>query len=221
MKSPVTQQRTPVIPTEFIEACKAEHDSFCPRQVLGLRIGMAGPRALGLDAPRDDKRLLTLVETDGCFVDGVIIATGCTVGHHTLRVVDYGKVAATFIDVETGDAVRIWPRSDSRKAALAYASPDAESNWHAQLEGYQVMPDDELLHVQPVELTFSLEKLLGRAGDRMVCEACGEEILNQRGVVRDGRVLCRGCADGSYFALPGDDTPDEISPLSGPLLGDI
>lgn len=215
--SPATNQHTPLIPAAFIAACKADHDSFCPRQVLGLRIGMAGPEALGLDAPRHDKRMLVLAETDGCFVDGVIVASGCTVGHRTLRVVDYGKVAATFIDTETGRAVRVWPRDDAREAALAVIGPEAESDWHAQLDGYQVMPEAALLNVQPVALTFSLAELLGRPGDRMVCEACGEEILNQRGVVRDGRTLCRGCAGSSYYTLPTEDA----SSAGGLLLGDI
>ncbi len=186
----------PVLLTE----CAAQHHRLCPRQVLGLRMGLFGAKTLGLEVPRLDKRLLVIAETDGCMLDGIIVATGCSVGRRTLRVVDYGKVAATFVDVETEAAVRVSPRSKARQRALDYA-PQAESRWHAQLQGYQIMPDDELLHLQEVKLTFSLRALIGQDGTRVTCDACGEEIINQREIVAGDRVLCRSCAGQSYYAI--------------------
>src|SRR5690606_8407786 len=100
------------------EACSAsarEHQRLCPRQVLGVRMGLAAGPAVGLDVPRADKRLLLLAETDGCFVDGVGAATNCTVGHRTLRIVDYGRVAITAVDTASGQAVRISPRPGVRE----------------------------------------------------------------------------------------------------------
>ncbi len=126
------------------------------------------------------------------------MATGCTVGHCTLRVIDFGKVAATFVDAQTGCAIRIVPRPGIREAALLYA-PEANGRWQAQLTGYQIMPDDELLTVQPVRLTLSLEALLSKPGYKANCEVCGEEIINEREVVRDGKVLCKACAGQSYY----------------------
>ena len=102
----------------FIEASALQHRHVCPRQVLGVRIGLAGAAGLGLEAPRKDKRLLVIVESDGCFVDGVSATTGCTVGHRTLRVEDYGKVAATFVDVSSERALRVAPRGDVPPARL-------------------------------------------------------------------------------------------------------
>jgi formylmethanofuran dehydrogenase subunit E len=84
----------------ILEISAAQHRHLCPRQVLGARLGLAGAAALGLEAPRRDKRLLMIVETDGCFADGVAAATGCAMGHRTLRLADYGKSAATFVDVK-------------------------------------------------------------------------------------------------------------------------
>jgi formylmethanofuran dehydrogenase subunit E len=205
----------------LVEACAANHTRLCPRQVLGVRIGLLGAKSLGLAAPgsnkrllavpssnkrllavpSSNKRLLAIVETDGCFADGVAVATGCSVGRRTMRVVDYGKVAATFVDVETGRAIRIAPRNGIRERAWAYAPGEPESRWHAQLAGYQAMPDTELLAAQPVELNPTLEALLGQAGDRAVCASCGEEIINQREVIEAGRVLCRACAGESYYRL--------------------
>jgi formylmethanofuran dehydrogenase subunit E len=101
--------------TPLLEKSIQDHDHLCPRQILGVRIGLAGMKALGFEAPPTKKQLLVISETDGCFVDGVIAATDCTVGHRTLRVEDYGKVAVTFVDTKSGRAVRVAPRLDIRE----------------------------------------------------------------------------------------------------------
>jgi formylmethanofuran dehydrogenase subunit E len=182
----------------LLQQSAALHAHLCPRQVLGVRMGLLGGRLLGLDVPQTGKRLLAFVETDGCAADGVAVATGCTVGHRTLRVIDFGKVAVTLVDTETERAVRITPSPRSRTRALDYA-PDARSRWHAQLAAYQIMPDDELLIARPVVLRVSLEALLSKPGRRVTCEACGEEIINEREVVHEGTVLCRACAGERYY----------------------
>ena len=185
--------------TRLLEVSSARHTHLCPRQVLGARIGLAGASALGLDLPRRDKRLLVILETDGCFADGIEAATGCTVGHRTLRIEDYGKIAATFVDVETERTLRIAPQPDLRQRAFAYA--DGESrHYFAQLQAYQSMPDDELLTIQPIILTTPVQEIVSRAGVRVNCDACGEEIINEREVLLHGRVLCRACGWGSYYA---------------------
>lgn len=183
---------------QLLEQSAARHSHLCPRQVLGVRMGLLAGKALGLEIPRSDKRLLTFVETDGCAADGVSAGSGCTVGGRTLRVVDFGKVAATFVDVKRDQAVRITPRDGIRQAARELV-PETESRWQAQLEGYQRMPDTDLLTVQAVRLTVSLEELLSKPGLRVTCEACGEEIINEREVIVEGSVLCRACAGQSYY----------------------
>ncbi|RMF82177.1 MAG: formylmethanofuran dehydrogenase [Chloroflexi bacterium] len=188
--------------TDLLEVSAAQHKHLCPRQVLGVRMGMLAGDVLGINLPQSDKRLLAFVETDGCFADGISAATGCYLGRRTLRLFDYGKVAATFIDTLTREAIRITPRADIRQRARHYAQ-DARSRWHAQLAGYQVMPDDELLDIQYVTLNVSLEQLISRPGRRVACDSCGEEIINEREVCADGRVLCRPCAGDSYYAING------------------
>lgn len=182
----------------MLEKSACNHDHLCPRQVLGVRIGLAGAQAIGLEIPREDKRLLVILETDGCFADGVQAATGCTIGHRTLRVEDYGKIAATFLDVKTDRAFRVAPRLDVRQRAYEYA-PHEKRHYFAQLAAYQAMPDAELLSIQEVTLTTPVETLVSRAGVRVNCELCGEEIINERDVVQDGVVLCRACAEGAYY----------------------
>jgi len=174
------------------------HRHLCPRQVLGARMGLAGAAALGLAIPQRDKRLLGLVETDGCFASGVEAATGCSMHHRTLRLVDYGKVAVTFVDVRTGTAVRLAPQPDVREKALAYA-PEETKHYFAQLVGYQRMPDAELLTIQPVRLTTPVETIISRAVVRVNCAACGEEIINEREVRRDGQTYCQSCAATPYY----------------------
>jgi formylmethanofuran dehydrogenase subunit E len=185
---------------ELLAASAALHHHLCPRQVLGVRMGLAGGRWLELAMPQIDKRMLVVVETDGCVIDGLAIATGCRVGRRTMRVLDFGKVAATFVDTQTGRAVRIAPQPTARQQAKDYA-PEAKGRWEAYLLGYQRMPEEELLQLQPVSLTLSLEKLLSKEGYRVQCEGCGEEISNEREVVQNGQTLCRTCAGESYFTL--------------------
>lgn len=191
---------------ELLRASAALHQHLCPRQVLGVRMGLLGGDGLGLEVPRVDKRLLTLVETDGCAADGLAVATGCRVGWRTLRVIDFGKVAATFVDTYTQRAVRVMPRAGVRERAWAYA-PEATSRWQAQLLGYQRMPESELLVVQEVRLVFSLEKLLSKDGYRVNCQICGEEIINEREVLRDGLTVCRACAGQRYYWPMGEEAP--------------
>ena len=181
------------------------HRHLCPRQVLGVRMGLYGLRLLGfVDTtyqPRfenKDKQLLTIVETDGCGADGVAVATSCYVGRRTLRVVDYGKVAATFIDTQTSFCWRISPHPQARTIAQQYV-PHAESHWHAYLEAYQRLPDTTLLIGTKVALTQSIETILSRPNARVQCAICCEEVMNEREVLVNGRALCRSCAGERYY----------------------
>lgn len=190
--------------THLLEKSMQDHDHLCPRQILGVRIGLAGMHALGFNIPPTKKRLLVISETDGCFVDGVTAATDCTVGHRTLRVEDYGKVAATFVDTKTGRAVRVVPVLDIRQKVYVYA-PDEPRHYYAQMQAYQVMPDEEMSAVQEVILTTPIEQIVSRPGIRINCDACGEEIMNERETLCNGLTLCRACANGGYYQpLPQD-----------------
>lgn len=192
--APPRLERLPAL----LEQSAALHRHLCPRQVLGARIGLKAGEWLGLDFPRSDKRVLVFVETDGCFADGVSVASGCWLGRRTLRLVDHGKVAATFVDTKTGRAVRIAPRPDLR-ARVREGRPDGQKRWDAYMAAYQTWPDEALLTVQPVRLTLDLAALISVAGVRAVCDRCGEEIINGREVTSPGETLCRDCAGERYW----------------------
>ena len=185
--------------TELLEQTIAMHHHLCPRQVLGVRMGMLAAKLLDLELPQTDKRLFTFVETDGCFADGLAVATGCTLGHRTLRLMDYGKVAATFVDTQTNKAIRIYPHPASREAAANW-HPEAASHWQAMLEAYQVLPIETLFCWDPVELTLDLTALISKHGPRVNCAICGEEILNERELMIDGQFVCRSCSGDSYYS---------------------
>lgn len=184
--------------TTLLEQSGALHRHICPRQVLGARMGLLAGKLLGLELPRQDKRLLVLLETDGCFADGVSVATGCWLGRRTMRLFDYGKVAATFVDTKTEQAMRIVPHPKAR--ARAKALLPFVSKWQAYLEGYQLLPDEELLVTQTVRLEFSLPDLISHAEAKAICDTCGEEIINGRELVQEGQTLCLACAGKAHYS---------------------
>ena len=185
---------------DLLKASAIHHHKICPRQVLGVRIGLLAGCLLELPLPQPEKRLLAIAETDGCFVDGISVVTGCYVGRRTLRIEDYGKTAVAFIDTLTEQAIRIVPNNNVRELAWEYA-PSARNKWEAQLIGYRHIPDELLFHWQQVELMNPVKQIIGQAGKRVSCEICGEEIINQREVMHEGIILCKSCAGGSYFSF--------------------
>jgi formylmethanofuran dehydrogenase subunit E len=184
---------------EMLEASARDHDHLCPRQILGARLGQAGLGALGFEQPPPGKRLLIIAETDGCFLDGLSAATGCTPGHRTLRIEDYGKTAAVFVDTLNRRTLRIAPRLDLRARADAYA-PDEPRRYFAQMRAYRGMPLEELFTTESVRLCTSIEAIVSRPRVRVPCAVCGEEIMNERTVWRNGIEVCRACAHGGYYA---------------------
>jgi len=195
---------------DCLRASAAHHHQLCPRQVLGARMGLLAVRLFQLELPRRDKQLLVIFETDGCGVDGVMAATGCTPGHRTLRIEDYGKLAGTFVDTHTGKAVRLVPHPRARVRAATLAT-EARTRWQAQLLGYQRLRDEELFLVQPVALNVPVECVISRPDARARCECCGEEILNERQVRFGDSTVCRACAGEAYYrVLPGESAGREL-----------
>jgi len=203
----------------LLDKSARDHSHLCPRQILGVRMGLYGMKSLGFDEPPAKKRLLVIVESDGCFADGIGAATNCTVGHRTLRIEDYGKTAATFVDVETSHSLRLAPVLNIRD--LAGASVSEEScRYFAQMQAYQTMSDDEMFTVSEVRLLSSIESIVSRPGLRVNCDLCGEEITNEREVQQNGLVLCRACSGNTYYQAAGK-TPILSMRLDGKSLGRV
>lgn len=200
---------------ELLVESVAFHGHLCPGQVLGVRMALLGCRGVGVEEPRGSKQLVAYVEIDRCATDAIQSVTGCKLGRRTLKYVDYGKMAATFLNTETGRALRVVARDDSRERAWAYA-PTSSARQEAQLQAYMRMPDEELFVVSPVRLQIPEEDMPGHPVGRVECDSCGEGINDRREVALNGRTLCRACAHGGYYQaaaleLPGIGMPQRAT----------
>lgn len=178
------------------------HGHLCPGQVLGVRMSMFGLSRIGIKDPKgkDRKGLMVFVEMDRCATDAVQSVTGCSLGHRTMKFMDYGKMAATYVNLKTGRAVRVIAKEEAREKAKEYF-PDIQDKYKAQLEAYKIMPDEEIFEVMDVRVTIKPEDMPGRPLRRVKCEGCGEYVQDMREVYRDEKALCKPCADGGYYTI--------------------
>ena len=184
----------------LLEESQVRHSRLCPRQVLGVRIGLAGLKLLDIDPgiQRREKTLIVISETDGCFVDGVEVTARVSVGHRSLRIEHYGKIAATFVDVSNGRAVRLRPVMGARELAVSYCREEERGSL-AQLKAYQTIPDDQLLRAEWITLNQDIQQIVGSPGQRAYCIRCGEEVINGREVSDSGLPTCLACAGHAYY----------------------
>lgn len=188
---------------EYLELAAQNHGHMCPGQVLGVRMAMLGLKELGMEDPiAHRKHLITYVEIDRCATDAVSLVTGCRLGKRSLKFMDYGKVAATFVDLETRKAVRVVARDDSRAKAKAMF-PELADPHRQQLEAYKKMDDAELFTLHRVRVNIKDEDLPGRPRRRVACEQCGEGINDGRERIVASRVLCRHCSGECYYEKEG------------------
>jgi formylmethanofuran dehydrogenase subunit E len=185
---------------EFLADAEQAHGHLCAGQVLGVRMAMLGLEKLGIEDPRgkDRKRLVTFVEIDRCATDAVAVVTGCRLGKRALKFRDWGKVAATFIDVASGRAVRIAAKESSKERARQ-AHPELADKNQQQMLAYRELATDDLFDVRWVKVALPPEEFPGYKGERIVCQQCGEGINFRREVQREGKTLCRSCAGESYY----------------------
>jgi len=182
------------------------HGHLCPGQVLGVRMSILGLKAVEIEDPRgrDSKNLLVFVELDRCATDAIQSVTGCSLGHRTMKFMDYGKLAATFLNLKTGRAVRVIAKEELRQMAEEHF-PEIENKYSAQLEAYKVMPNDTLFDVMEVTVKLNPEDMPGRPLSRVQCDNCGEYVQDLREVCRRGKILCRPCAGSGYYERTGRD----------------
>jgi formylmethanofuran dehydrogenase subunit E len=185
---------------EYLREAEQAHGHLCAGQVLGVRMAMLGLAKLGIDDPRgkDRKRLVTFVEIDRCATDAVSVVTGCRLGKRALKFRDWGKMAATFVDVNTGNAVRIAAK-ESSKARARQMHPELESKNQQQMIAYREMRDEDLFSTEWVKVELPPEEFPGYKGERIVCASCGEGINFHREVTQANKILCRSCAGERYY----------------------
>ena len=177
---------------------------MCAGQILGVRMALLGLGQLGIEDPlgADRKRLITYVEIDRCATDAIGMVTGCRLGKRTLKFRDWGKMAATFVDLSSDSAVRIVALEGSRDLAREL-HPEIESKSQQQMLAYRELADDQLLRVNRVRVQVDPAELPGYKAERILCERCGEGINFGRYEVVNGMRLCLTCArPGSCYWTP-------------------
>jgi formylmethanofuran dehydrogenase subunit E len=190
---------------ELLEESSSLHGHLCAGQVLGVRMATVGCREIDIEEPRGNKTLMVYVEIDRCATDAIQAVTGCSLGKRTLKFLDYGKMAATFVNLEKQEAVRVLAKDEARMLVPLYAG-DIDHPRDAQKKAYAVMPEAVLFSIRHVSVQTPEEDMPGIRSGRVLCAGCGEGINFKREVKRNGRTLCIPCARRSY--LPDVDHAD-------------
>jgi formylmethanofuran dehydrogenase subunit E len=187
---------------ELLKSSAAAHGHLCPGQVVGVRMAMLGCRLINLDEPaRHDqiKKLIVFIEMDRCTADAVAHVTGVKLGRRSLKFMDYGIMAATFVNLETEKAFRVVSTEEARQLA-PYFAPEIPGKHAQQLEAYKRMPDNVLFRVYQVKVALSESDMPGPTRFKATCARCGQVVRDCREVLKDGRPYCRSCAGRAYFS---------------------
>ena len=181
---------------ELLVQAEAAHGHLCAGQILGVRMAMLACERLGIEAPRgaDRKKLVTFVEIDRCATDAIGMVTGCRLGRRALKFRDWGKMAATFVNLETGKALRVVALENSRELAQA-RYPEIESKGKQQMMAYRELSDEDLFRVTRVKVDLDAREMPGYKGGRIACAECGEGVNFDRFAEVEGEKLCLSCAD--------------------------
>jgi formylmethanofuran dehydrogenase subunit E len=179
---------------ELLKETSAIHRHHCAGQILGVRMAMLGCREVGIDEPRGCKKLIVYAEIDRCATDTVQAVTGCSLGKRSLKFLDYGKMAVTFLNTESRQAVRVLAKDDARNLVPLYVH-NSDNPRDAQKQAYRIMPEDALFSVKPVAIEVSAQEMPGYRGKRVQCAECGEGINFDREVDLGGRTLCIPCSE--------------------------
>ncbi len=183
---------------EHLAYSSSTHKRLCPRQVLGVRMARFACIQLGIDPALERKRIFVYMENGYCVADGVIAVTYASPTNQFMQLLPYGKMAATFVDIESGQALRVSEHPLSRHAGVNFM-PEITSPWLAQVQAYKIMPDHLLLSWASVELLTPLPQLPGK--HKVACDQCGDLVHEHCEVLLKGLTLCKACADGAYYKV--------------------
>jgi formylmethanofuran dehydrogenase subunit E len=177
------------------------HGHLCPGQVIGVRMALLGCKLIGLNNPRSRDqihKLIVFIEMDRCTADAIAFVTGVKLGRRSLKYMDYGIMAASFLNLESKKAFRIVSTEEARDLVPLYA-PECEDKSEQQLKAYKDMPDSVLFKVQKVKITLSEYDLPGPTRRKVSCSRCGQVVRDHKEVLIEGLPLCKPCANGAYF----------------------
>ena len=200
----------------LLREAETAHGHLCAGQILGVRMAMLGCQRLGVDDPKglmnpkDRKRLVTFIEIDRCATDAIAVVTGCRLGKRAIKFRDWGKMAATFVDLASPitralspsrpqdhtpayKAIRIAALESSRQRARDLY-PHIENKNQQQMLAYREFPDADLFSEQWVAVPIHPREMPGYKSARITCSQCGEGINYDREVRAAEKILCEACA---------------------------
>ncbi|RJP24872.1 MAG: formylmethanofuran dehydrogenase [Candidatus Abyssobacteria bacterium SURF_5] len=188
------------------------HGHECPGLAIGYRVAATAIELLAVERPQDEE-LVAVVENDTCAVDAVQVVTGCTFGKGNLVFKDYGKGGFSFFSRNKNKAFRITyrgfptlPGADGarmeelkKRIRVENSATDNERKEFGTLRQKLIkhiltVPPEELLKWQ--ELTEE-PPAPARIHQSIVCENCGEQVMDTRIRRLKGRSLCIPCAEAA------------------------
>jgi formylmethanofuran dehydrogenase subunit E len=207
---------------ELLETSAVTHGHLCPGQVVGVRMAILGLRLLGFEVPPTYpqlKQLIVYLEMDRCAGDAVAFVTQARLGRRSLKFVDYGIMAATFVNLKPNQAFRVISTEESRELAALYAPGELDRR-QQQTTAYKIMPDSVMFRVQEVKVDLTPFDLPGPTRRKATCMKCGQVVRDNREVRQNGFVYCRPCASGAYFTGAQEIAWPEMnwSPYTAPEL---
>jgi formylmethanofuran dehydrogenase subunit E len=179
---------------DLLKQAEAAHGHLCAGQILGVRMALLGLDRLGIADPHgaDRKRLVTFVEIDRCATDAIALVTGCRLGRRALKFRDWGKMAATFVDLQSGRAIRIVAGEDAR--GLAEKTYPLLEKKAQQMLAYRLLAEEKLFQEQWVRVRVDAADLPGYKAERIICARCGEGVNFGRFIRLEGQPVCLSCA---------------------------
>jgi len=185
----------------LLKGSASAHGHLCPGQVVGVRMAMEGCRLIGLDNPSElpqIKKLIVYVEMDRCATDAISFVTGARLGRRSLKFVDNGIMAATFVNLETKKAVRIVSKESARNLAENY-TPEISNQRQQQLQAYKKMNIADLFDIEEVRVDVPACDMPGPTRFKQTCSNCGQVVRDKKEVMKNDKILCRPCALGTYY----------------------
>ena len=185
---------------ELLKESTRIHGHICAGQVIGVRMSLLALSLIGIREPKgvDRKKLYVIVEIDRCATDAIQSVTGCSLGKRSMKWLDHGIMAASFVNLDSGAAVRIIALEEARERSNKYCA-EITDKYARQLEAYKIMADEELFRIEHIAIDIPPEDLPGRPLSRVQCEVCSDWVQDKRDLTVNGRTLCRNCAGQRYY----------------------
>lgn len=183
---------------DLLEKAGEFHGDICGGIVMGTKLAIHGMENMGMTPGKKDKRLIVFTEIDRCISDAILSVTRTSLGKKSLKTMGYGKFAATFVNIDTGEAIRVIDLAANKKDS---ENDEDEETIDELIERIAITPGEELFEIQKVTVKIGPNDLPGKPLEIAKCTDCGEVVMDGKHHLRGGRAYCTSCFEGSYYQL--------------------